>query len=257
MAGGQKLISCLHPCSTSNVALNTRTYAHGPLMGHPSWAGCDIHPPQRTRRLVGPTHPSSADPYAMLGKCYMSLQRQFDKPSRRGPHMSDSSSSSPSTPATLEEMADWGRQAGQAVGMVVGRLRALAAEAVTGPCRGGGVARRRWAVRVLAAGGSGGGGKEGGRRDGGRWPARWRSVMEAGASTGEEARGGRRETADLLACGGRRLPDPAAPVAGDGGGRRRRGHVDAVERDGGEGDGGRGEDKGAAGSRADVLLGLQ
>jgi hypothetical protein len=35
MAGGQRLISWLHPCSTNNVALNTRTYAHGPLMGHP------------------------------------------------------------------------------------------------------------------------------------------------------------------------------------------------------------------------------
>jgi hypothetical protein len=42
MAGGQRLISWLHSCSTSNVALNTRTYAHGPLMGHPNWAGCDM-----------------------------------------------------------------------------------------------------------------------------------------------------------------------------------------------------------------------
>jgi hypothetical protein len=41
MAGGQRLISWLHPYSTSNVALNTRTCAHGPLMGHPNWAGCD------------------------------------------------------------------------------------------------------------------------------------------------------------------------------------------------------------------------
>jgi hypothetical protein len=41
MAGGQRLISWLHPCSTSNVALNTRTSAHGPLMDHPNWAGCD------------------------------------------------------------------------------------------------------------------------------------------------------------------------------------------------------------------------
>jgi hypothetical protein len=41
MAGGQRLISWLHPCSTSNVALNTRTSAHGPLMGHSIWAGCD------------------------------------------------------------------------------------------------------------------------------------------------------------------------------------------------------------------------
>jgi hypothetical protein len=49
MAGGQSLISWLHPWSISNVALNTRTCAHGPLMGHPNWAGCDIHPPQRTR----------------------------------------------------------------------------------------------------------------------------------------------------------------------------------------------------------------
>jgi hypothetical protein len=41
MVGGKRLISWLHPCSTSNVALNTRTCAHGPLMGHPNWAGCD------------------------------------------------------------------------------------------------------------------------------------------------------------------------------------------------------------------------
>ena len=50
MAGGQRIISWFHPCSTSNVALNTHTCAHGPLMGHPNRAGCDIHPPQRTRR---------------------------------------------------------------------------------------------------------------------------------------------------------------------------------------------------------------
>jgi hypothetical protein len=41
MAGGQRLISWFHPYSTSNVALNTRTCAHGPLMGHPNWVGCD------------------------------------------------------------------------------------------------------------------------------------------------------------------------------------------------------------------------
>jgi hypothetical protein len=41
MASGQRLISWLHPCSTRNVALNTRTCAHGPHMGHPNWAGCD------------------------------------------------------------------------------------------------------------------------------------------------------------------------------------------------------------------------
>jgi hypothetical protein len=41
MAGGQRLISWFHPCSNSNVALNTRTCAHGPLMGHPNWAGSD------------------------------------------------------------------------------------------------------------------------------------------------------------------------------------------------------------------------
>jgi hypothetical protein len=44
MAGGQRLISWLHPCSTSSVALNTCTSAHGPHMGHPNWAECDIHP---------------------------------------------------------------------------------------------------------------------------------------------------------------------------------------------------------------------
>jgi hypothetical protein len=45
MAGGQSLISWLHPCSTGNVLLNMRNCAHGPLMGHPNWTGCDIHPP--------------------------------------------------------------------------------------------------------------------------------------------------------------------------------------------------------------------
>jgi hypothetical protein len=39
MAGGQRL----HHCSTSNVALNTRTSAHGPVIGHPNWAGCDSY----------------------------------------------------------------------------------------------------------------------------------------------------------------------------------------------------------------------
>jgi hypothetical protein len=42
MAGGQRLISWIHPFSTSNVALNMRTCAYGPLMGHQNWAGCDI-----------------------------------------------------------------------------------------------------------------------------------------------------------------------------------------------------------------------
>jgi hypothetical protein len=41
MAGGQRLISWLHPCSTGNVVLNMRSCAHGPLMGHPNWVGCD------------------------------------------------------------------------------------------------------------------------------------------------------------------------------------------------------------------------
>jgi hypothetical protein len=41
MGGGQRLISWFHPWYTSNVALNTRTCAHGPLMSHPNWAGCD------------------------------------------------------------------------------------------------------------------------------------------------------------------------------------------------------------------------
>jgi hypothetical protein len=50
MAGRQRLISWLHSCSTSNVTLNTRTSAHGPPMGHPNWAGCNIQPTQRTRR---------------------------------------------------------------------------------------------------------------------------------------------------------------------------------------------------------------
>jgi hypothetical protein len=62
MAGGQRLISWFHPCSTSNVALNTRTA----LMGH-SWAiqiglGVTFTPLKEPDVLVGPTHPSSANP---------------------------------------------------------------------------------------------------------------------------------------------------------------------------------------------------
>jgi hypothetical protein len=69
MAGGQRLISWLHPCSTSNVALNTRTCTHGPLMGN-SWAiqigsSVTFTPLKEPDVLIGPTHSSSADPYAM------------------------------------------------------------------------------------------------------------------------------------------------------------------------------------------------
>jgi hypothetical protein len=41
MTGEQRLISWIHPCSTSNVTLNMRISAHRRLMGHPNWAGCD------------------------------------------------------------------------------------------------------------------------------------------------------------------------------------------------------------------------
>jgi hypothetical protein len=65
MAGGQRLISWLHPCSTSNVALNTRTSAHGPLMAIQIGPGVTFTPLKEPDVLVGPTHPSNADPYAM------------------------------------------------------------------------------------------------------------------------------------------------------------------------------------------------
>jgi hypothetical protein len=64
MAGGQRLISWLHPCSISNVALNTRTCAHGPLMGHPNWAGCDICDAcqrSKSRQLPYPTSTSMSN----------------------------------------------------------------------------------------------------------------------------------------------------------------------------------------------------
>jgi hypothetical protein len=70
MAGGQIFISWLHPCLTRNVALNMRTCAHGPLMGHTNCAGCDIHLPsnnltsswvQLTRPV--PTHTSCRVPH--------------------------------------------------------------------------------------------------------------------------------------------------------------------------------------------------
>jgi hypothetical protein len=58
MAGGQRLISWLHPCSISNVALNTRTCAHGPS----KLVGCDIQPPSKnpTSSSVQLTRPVSA-----------------------------------------------------------------------------------------------------------------------------------------------------------------------------------------------------
>jgi hypothetical protein len=65
VVGGQSLIRWLHPCSTGNVVLNMRNCANRPLMGHPNWAGCDIHPLKEPDVLVGPTHSSNADPYAM------------------------------------------------------------------------------------------------------------------------------------------------------------------------------------------------
>jgi hypothetical protein len=65
MANGQRLISWLYPCSTSNVALITRTCAHGPLMGIQIGSGVTFTPLKEPDVLVGPTHPSSADPYAM------------------------------------------------------------------------------------------------------------------------------------------------------------------------------------------------
>jgi hypothetical protein len=59
-----------------------------------------------------------------------------------------------------------GRQAGQAVGMVAGRLRALAVVEAVGPGQGGGACRswRRWrrpSSPELEKLGSGGGGGEG------------------------------------------------------------------------------------------------
>jgi hypothetical protein len=53
MVGGQRLISWIQPSSTSNVALNTRTSAHGTLMGHPNWVGCDSEGPKRRTREGG------------------------------------------------------------------------------------------------------------------------------------------------------------------------------------------------------------
>jgi hypothetical protein len=41
MDGGQRVISWFRRCSINNVALNMRTCAHGPLIGHPNWVGCD------------------------------------------------------------------------------------------------------------------------------------------------------------------------------------------------------------------------
>jgi hypothetical protein len=69
MAGGQRHISCLHPCSTSNVALNTRTCAHGPLMGHPNWAGCDTNLTiNQARKIIIQRVIQSRDNQGVLGK---------------------------------------------------------------------------------------------------------------------------------------------------------------------------------------------
>jgi hypothetical protein len=77
MAGGQSLISWLHPYSTSNVGLNTRTCAHELTLGEgfterkdpfsesklplgegaESGSGCDIPPLKEPDVLVCSTHP--------------------------------------------------------------------------------------------------------------------------------------------------------------------------------------------------------
>jgi hypothetical protein len=63
MTGGQRLISWLHPCSTSNVALNTRINAHGHSWLIQIGPGVTFTPLKKPDVLVGPTHPSSVDSY--------------------------------------------------------------------------------------------------------------------------------------------------------------------------------------------------
>jgi hypothetical protein len=77
MAGGQRLISWLNPCSTSNVTLNTRTCAHGPLMGHSNWVGVTFNPPPPAKN---PT--SSSVQLTHLLKTHMSCRASHPKPTR-------------------------------------------------------------------------------------------------------------------------------------------------------------------------------
>jgi hypothetical protein len=68
MAGGQRLISWFHPCSTSNVALNTRTNTHGPLMGHrvprtkPTCLSTPGGPPAQTFHVCSSPAPTQIKP---------------------------------------------------------------------------------------------------------------------------------------------------------------------------------------------------
>ena len=62
MAGGQRLISWIHPCSTSKVVLNMCTQHSWATTGpHPNWAGCHTPPLKEPDVLVGPTHPHWAN----------------------------------------------------------------------------------------------------------------------------------------------------------------------------------------------------
>ena len=62
MAGGQRLISWLHPYSTSKVVLNMCTQHSWATTGpHPNWAGCHTPPLKEPDIIVGPTHPHWAN----------------------------------------------------------------------------------------------------------------------------------------------------------------------------------------------------
>jgi hypothetical protein len=63
MAGGQRLISWLHPCSTSNMTLNTHLRSWVIQIGSSVTFTPHLKEPDV---LVVLPHPSSADPYAML-----------------------------------------------------------------------------------------------------------------------------------------------------------------------------------------------
>ena len=96
MAGGQRLISWLHSCSTNKVVLNMCTQHSWATTGpHPNWARCHTHPLKEPVVLVGPTHPHWANvqersplAHARTSRRHMPCRVSLTRPTRVMRHMS-------------------------------------------------------------------------------------------------------------------------------------------------------------------------
>ena len=89
MAGRQRLISCLHPCSTSNVVLNSRTALMGHYWTTSTWAGCHTPPSKNLTSSSGQlTHTGKCPgPPPLSARPYVQCRRHMPcRVSHPGPH---------------------------------------------------------------------------------------------------------------------------------------------------------------------------